>query len=47
MWTEDRAPVLSYISEELPNLLKEWREGSGSKIKPQKLRHLDGGLESE
>ncbi|KAF5390110.1 hypothetical protein D9757_003821 [Collybiopsis confluens] len=43
---EDKAGTLDYVANYLPPLLEGWKAGQGSsKLRPQKLRQLEGGLE--
>jgi hypothetical protein len=43
---QDRAAIVKYLNEEWSGILEGWKEGEGSsKLKPQRIRVLEGGLE--
>ncbi|KAF9068863.1 chaperonin 10-like protein [Rhodocollybia butyracea] len=43
---EDKNGALEHVSVTMPRILENWKAGHGSpKIKTQRLRHLEGGLE--
>ncbi|KAE9390319.1 GroES-like protein, partial [Gymnopus androsaceus JB14] len=42
----DKAAALEYVSEYMPCILENWKEGEGSpRFNTQRLRHMQGGLE--
>ncbi|KAL1745022.1 chaperonin 10-like protein [Schizophyllum fasciatum] len=44
---EDEARTLEYVAQDLPKILEGWKAGQGApKFKTQRIRKLDGGLES-
>lgn len=43
---EDKAATLEYVSEYMPRIIGDWKEGLGSSMfKTQRLRRMEGGLE--
>ncbi|KAE9390324.1 GroES-like protein [Gymnopus androsaceus JB14] len=43
---QDKAATLEYVSEYMPRILENWKEGEGTpKFNTQRLRHMQGGLE--
>ncbi|KAF9068920.1 chaperonin 10-like protein [Rhodocollybia butyracea] len=43
---EDKSATLEYVSTDMSQILEHWKTGQGSpKLKTQRLRHLQGGLE--
>ncbi|KAE9404578.1 GroES-like protein [Gymnopus androsaceus JB14] len=43
---QDNAATLEYVSEYMPRILENWKEGKGSPMfNTQRLRHMQGGLE--
>jgi NADPH:quinone reductase-like Zn-dependent oxidoreductase len=45
-WPDDQPPMRGYLQEEWPELSKSWKAGLGNaRLKPQRLRKLEGGLD--
>ncbi|KAI0028239.1 chaperonin 10-like protein [Vararia minispora EC-137] len=44
--SEDNRRCLLYVTEDMPRILEGWKTGQGApKLKPQRLRRMQGGLE--